>query len=188
MGEHVRRTGRRCEVRVHEQIRRNTGPAERVHPGSPETKPAEAGSQRLGGSRIPHPAGKRLETPQNVLPPTRPGSNARMLVPETMVERGGGLCPAVTASTAPPGPRPVLVPKESVRAVRRGFAGRWSELMTAAKRPRAPVYPWAMRRASPIARHQLTRRKQSQQIPQGSLQWKGPTKQKSGCGTAEHVG
>ena len=56
---------------------------------------------------------------------------------------------------------------------------------TAAKRPRAPVYPWAMRRASPIARHQLTRRKQSQQIPQGSLQWKGPTKQKSGCGTAE---
>ena len=186
MGEHVRRTGRRCEVRVHEQMRRNTGPAERVHPGSPETKPAEAGSQRLGGSRIPHPAGKRLETPQNVLPPPGQAVTFECLSPKRWSSEG--LCPAVTASTAPPGPRPVLVPKESVRAVRRGFAGRWSELMTAAKRPRAPVYPWATRRASPIARHQLTRRKQSQQIPQRSLQWKGPTKQKSGCGTAEHVG
>jgi len=88
MSEPVRRTGRTCEVRVHEQIRRNTGPAERVHPGSPETKPAEASSQRLGGFRIPHAAGKRLETPQNVLPSTRPGSNARMLIPETMVGRG----------------------------------------------------------------------------------------------------
>ena len=88
MSEPVRRTGRTCEVRVHEQIRRNTGPAERVHPGSPETKPAEASSQRLGGFRIPHAAGKRLETPQNVLPSTRPGSNARILIPETMVGRG----------------------------------------------------------------------------------------------------
>jgi hypothetical protein len=55
----------------------------------------------------------------------------------------------VTASTAPPGPRSVLVPKESVRAVRRGFAGRSSELMTAAKRPPAPVDPWAMREHRP---------------------------------------
>jgi hypothetical protein len=140
MGEHVRRTGRRCEVRVHEQIRRNTGPAERVHTGSPETEPAEAGSQRLGGSRIPHVAGKRLETPQNVLPPTRPGSNARMLVPETMVGRGG------CAASSPPQPlrrdRDLSsFRRESVRAARRGFAGRSSELMTAAKRPRAPVDP-----------------------------------------------
>jgi len=51
------------------------GPAERVHPGSPETKPAEAGSQRLGGFRVPHADGKPVETPQNVLPPTGPGSN-----------------------------------------------------------------------------------------------------------------
>jgi hypothetical protein len=55
----------------------------------------------------------------------------------------------VTASTAPPGPRSVLVPKESVRAVRRGFARRSSELMTAAKRPPAPVDPWAMREHRP---------------------------------------
>jgi hypothetical protein len=46
-----------------------------VHSGSPETKPAEASSQRLGASRIPHAPGKRLETPQNVLSPTRPGSD-----------------------------------------------------------------------------------------------------------------
>jgi hypothetical protein len=46
-----RRTSRTCGVRVHEQIRRNTGPAERVHPGSPETKPAEGRHANISVSR-----------------------------------------------------------------------------------------------------------------------------------------
>ena len=41
MSEPAAGQAERCEVRVHEQIRRSTGPAERVHPGSPETKPTE---------------------------------------------------------------------------------------------------------------------------------------------------
>jgi len=161
-------TGRTCEVRVHEQIRRNTGPAERVHPGSPETKPAEASSQRLGGFRVPHAAGKRLETPQNVLPPTRPGSNARMLVPETMVGRGG------CAASSPP---QSLHRDRDLSSFRRSPLAPYDRASRGgrAKLPPAPVDPWATRQASPIAEHQLIRRKQAQQIPQRSLQWKGPT-------------
>jgi hypothetical protein len=158
MSEPARPTGRTCAVRVHEQIRRNTGPAERVHPGSPETKPAEAGSQRLGGSRIPHAGGKPVETPQNVLPPTRSGSNARMLVPETMAGRdaaphrhrgnrstGTATCPC----------------SEGVRSARMtGLRGAVVRTDDGGEEPTGSGRSLGhTRRASPIAGHQLIRRK-----------------------------
>ena len=146
MSEPVRRTGRTCEVRVHEQIRRNTGPAERVHPGSPETKPAEASSQRLGGFRIPHAAGKRLETPQNVLPSTRPGSNARMLIPETMVGRGAA--PHRHRRNRSTGTADLPSFRRSPRAVRQGFAGRSVEAPAGSGRSLNNAPSIARRRAS----------------------------------------
>ena len=79
-----RRTSRRCEVRVHEQIRRSTGPAERVHPGSPETRAGGGPACNISVSRgyRTRPASPSNST--NVLPPTRPGQavNVGMLVPE----------------------------------------------------------------------------------------------------------
>lgn len=181
MNEPVRRTGRTCEVRVHEQIRRNTGPAERVHPGSPETKPAEASSQRLGGFRIPHAAGKRLETPQNVLPSTRPRSNARMLIPETMVGRGAAPHRHRRSRSTGTG-GPTLVPKESARAVRQGFAGRSVEAPAGSGRSLNNAPSIAHRRASA---HPTQISSANSSAP---IAIERTHKTKTGCGEAEHVG
>ena len=61
---------------------------------------------------------------------------------------GEGLRHIVTAATAPPGPRPTLVPKESARAVRQGFAGRSVEAPAGSGRSLNNAPSIAHRRAS----------------------------------------
>lgn len=84
-----RRTSRTCEVRVHEQIRRSIGPAERVHPGSPETKPAEGQHANISVSRgyRTRPASPSNSTKRPAADQARPGSERRDAHPRTTVER-----------------------------------------------------------------------------------------------------
>ena len=146
MSEPVRRTGRTCEVRVHEQIRRNTRTR---GAGASWIAGDEAG--RRPAANVSVVSGYRTRTAS---PSKRHKTSCRRPGRAVMFEGlspkrwSGEGCAAVTAAIAPPGPRPVIVPKESARAVRQGFAGRSGEAPAGSGRSLGNPPSIAHRRAS----------------------------------------
>ena len=168
MSEPVRRTGRTCEVRVHEQIRRNTRTR-----GGGCILDRRRRSRRRPAANVSVVSGYRTRTAS---PPKRHKTSCRRPGRAVMFE---GLSPKRWSGEgcAAPSPPQSLHRDRDLSSFRRSPLAPYDRASRGgrAKLPRALVDPWATRQASPIAEHQLIRRKQAQQIPKRSLQWKGPT-------------